>query len=211
MNNTTPKTQFQTILEAVRNFNEAKSLATNIPNFGKNLGKKYSDARKNPKKYSKAEAIKYFGQGFDGTPVLLWVDADKENGPQWLNDVTGELVFAKETTNPAGVKTYKSESLPEAYDKNQMAKLSTEWAKLKKEIDSITEKYGVKKGQILMVSQLNNLKKKMTPEDLKRYEKLADDIKKNMSDTSKLNNSPPPQEKYPLGGRDEKSGRSYSN
>jgi hypothetical protein len=99
----------------------------------------------------------------------------------------------------------------ESYDRNKMMQLSVDYTKLKKSLDAITEKYGVKKGQILMVSQLDSLKKKMTPADLKSYEDLQKKIVKNQSETAKMTNEPRMAEKYPLGGRDEKSARSYSN
>jgi hypothetical protein len=99
----------------------------------------------------------------------------------------------------------------ESYDKNKMTQLSVDYSNLKKSLDAITEKYGAKKGQILMVSQLDSLKKKMTPADLKSYEDLQKKIMKNQAETAKMSKEPKMAEKYPLGGRDEKSARSYSN
>ena len=105
----------------------------------------------------------------------------------------------------------EAENVAESYDRKRMAELSDEFSKLTKEMNSVLEKHGVKKGQLLTITQLNAIKAKMTPEDKKKYEGAAEKAKKNQSETAKMSNAPKPTEKYPLGGRDEKSARSYSS
>ena len=200
MNNT--KSQFEIILEAAK-----KTLAKDIPQFGKGAGKKESN-----KKYSKPEALEYFRAGFDETPVLLWIDKDDENGPRWLNDVTGEVLPAKETSKPSGVKTYKIENVSESYDRKRMTELSDEYSKLTKEMNSILAKYGVKPGALLTIAQEKAIQEKMSPADKKNFDLVDKKISSNRSELAKISKSPArTSEKYPLGGRDEKSGRSYSS
>jgi hypothetical protein len=123
------------------------------------------------------------------------------NSIQTLVDIINEQRKPKEET----------EILSEAYDRAKMGKLTIEADKLTKELSSLTEKYGVKKGAILMVSQLEVILGKMNPEDLKNYKETQMKLVKVNSDIAKMTNAYQPPEKYPLGGRDEKSGRSYSN
>lgn len=125
------------------------------------------------------------------------------NSIQTLVDIINEQRSAKQESD--------QENLQEAaYDRNKMGQLGAEATRLTKDLNSLTEKYGVKKGAILMVSQLEAILGKMNPEDLKNYKETQMKLVKVNSDIAKMTNAYQPTEKYPLGGRDEKSGRSYS-
>ena len=60
------------------------------------------------KPHSQKEAEEYFDSQDYGEGVkLMWVD-EVDGSAHWLNDVTGEVVPAKEKTMPKGVKQYKA-------------------------------------------------------------------------------------------------------
>jgi hypothetical protein len=58
---------------------------------------------------------------------------------------------------------------------------------------------------------MDAIKKKMSSYAFRSSDETAKKLGKITLELSKLVKDPPSSEKYPLGGRDEKSGRSYSN